>query len=82
DNGIICSHEQFVLTPEEHYADTVAAFRDTGRVFFTDDPAEVDRVRAAVFDHGHLNKDVVGRSAREIGARAGLDVPESARIIL
>ncbi len=82
DNGIICSHEQFVLAPEEHYADTVAAFRDTGRVFFTDDPAEVDRVRAVVFDHGHLNKDVVGRSAREIGERAGLDVPESARIIL
>lgn len=82
DNGIICSHEQFVLTPEEHYADTVAAFRDTGRVFFTEDPAEVDRVRAVVFEHGHLNKDVVGRSAREIGAKAGLDVPESARIIL
>lgn len=82
DNGIICSHEQFVLAPEEHYADTVAAFRDTGRVFFTDDPAEVDRVRAVVFDHGHLNKDVVGRSAQEIGARAGLAVPEGARIIL
>ncbi|AWN38255.1 aldehyde dehydrogenase family protein [Methylobacterium radiodurans] len=82
DNGIICSHEQFVLTPEERYADTVAAFRDTGRVFFTDDPAEVDRVRAVVFDHGHLNKDVVGRSAQEIGARAGLAVPEGARIIL
>jgi succinate-semialdehyde dehydrogenase len=23
DNGIICSHEQFVLTPEEQYDDTV-----------------------------------------------------------
>ena len=82
DNGIICSHEQFVLTPQEHYADTLEAFRDTGRVWFTDDPEEVDRIRATVFDHGHLNKDVVGRSAREIGAKAGLDVPESARIIL
>lgn len=82
DNGIICSHEQFVLTPQEHYADTLDAFRDTGRVWFTDDPEEVDRIRATVFDHGHLNKDVVGRSAREIGAKAGLDVPESARIIL
>ncbi|MDP4026019.1 aldehyde dehydrogenase family protein [Methylobacterium sp. NEAU 140] len=82
DNGIICSHEQFVLAPEEHYADTVAAFRDTGRVFFTDDPAEVDRVRAVVFVDGHLNKDVVGRSAQEIGAKAGLRVPEGARIIL
>ena len=26
DNGIICSHEQFVLTPEEQYDETVEAF--------------------------------------------------------
>src|SRR5947209_11336161 len=32
DNGIICSHEQFVLTPKEKYEDTVKAFMDTGRV--------------------------------------------------
>src|SRR5215467_7533403 len=30
DNGIICSHEQFVLTPEEKYAETVKLFKDTG----------------------------------------------------
>jgi succinate-semialdehyde dehydrogenase len=29
-----------------------------------------------------LNKDVVGKTAREIGALAGIDVPASARIIL
>ncbi|GJE58043.1 aldehyde dehydrogenase family protein [Methylobacterium trifolii] len=82
DNGIICSHEQFVLTPEEQYADTLEAFRATGKVWFTDDPAEIDRIRAVVFHHGHLNKDVVGRSAQEIGAKAGLAVPDTARIIL
>jgi succinate-semialdehyde dehydrogenase len=37
DNGIICSHEQFVLTPEEKYAETVKLFKDTGKVWFTDD---------------------------------------------
>ena len=26
DNGIICSHEQFVFTPNESYDDTVQAF--------------------------------------------------------
>jgi succinate-semialdehyde dehydrogenase len=35
-----------------------------------------------VFVDGHLNKDVVGRTAREVGAMAGIDVPASARIIL
>src|SRR5436190_3238337 len=37
DNGIICSHEQFVLTHEEGYRDTVAAFEASGKVGFNDD---------------------------------------------
>jgi succinate-semialdehyde dehydrogenase len=82
DNGIICSHEQFVLTPDEKYADTVSAFEATGKVWFTDDEAHVQKLRDVVFPGGRLNKDVVGRSASEIGRMAGLDVPSSARIIL
>jgi succinate-semialdehyde dehydrogenase len=82
DNGIICSHEQFVLTPEEQYQETVDTFEATGKVWFTEDQQSIQRLRDVVFPGGRLNKDVVGRSAREIGAMAGLDVPETARIIL
>jgi len=82
DNGIICSHEQFVLTPQEEYARTVKAFVDTGKVWFTEDEAQVEALRAVVFPDGHLNKDVVGISPREVGKLAGIDVPETARIIL
>jgi succinate-semialdehyde dehydrogenase len=82
DNGIICSHEQFVLTPEEQYQDTVKAFVATGKVWFTEDPTQIQKLRDVVFPGGHLNKDVVGRTAREVGAMAGIDVPASARIIL
>ena len=82
DNGIICSHEQFVLAPEERYGETVDAFLATGKVWFTEDPVEVQRLRDVVFPDGHLNKDVVGRSTREIAAMAGLETPETARIIL
>src|SRR5919205_1422657 len=82
DNGIICSHEQFVLTPEERYRDTIEAFLATGRVWFTDDKDQVQKLREVVFPGGHLNKDIVGKSAREIGARAGLDIPDSVRVIL
>jgi succinate-semialdehyde dehydrogenase len=82
DNGIICSHEQFVLTPEESFAETVQRFTDTGKVWFTDDEAEIEKLREVVFPGGQLNKDVVGISAREVGAMAGIDVPESARLIL
>jgi len=82
DNGIICSHEQFVLAPEEQYEATVEAFLATGKVWFTADKAEVERLRVVVFHNGHLNKDVVGRSAQEIGAKAGLDIPAPVRVIL
>jgi succinate-semialdehyde dehydrogenase len=82
DNGIICSHEQFVFTPEEQYDETVKLFEDTGKVWFTEDEGQVQKLRDVVFPGGRLNKDVVGRSAREIGALAGIDVPATARIIL
>lgn len=82
DNGIICSHEQFVLAPEESYDEAVELFEATGKVWFTSDAAQVQKLRDVVFPNGRLNKDVVGKSARTIGALAGIDVPESARLIL
>src|SRR3954451_7257080 len=81
DNGIICSHEQFVLTPQERYDETVESFVATGKVWFTAERDEVQKLRDVVFPGGHLNKDVVGRSAREIGARAGIDIPGTVRVI-
>ena len=39
----------------------------------------MQKLRDVVFPDGHLNKDVVGKSAREIGAMAGIDIPESVR---
>jgi succinate-semialdehyde dehydrogenase len=82
DNGIICSHEQFVLTPEEEFTKTVELFKQTGKVWFTEDETQIQKLRDVVFAGGHLNKDVVGITAREIGALAGIDIPASARIIL
>lgn len=82
DNGIICSHEQFVLTPEERYKDTIEAFLATGKVWFTDDKKQVQKLRDVVLPGGHLNKDLVGRSPREIGAKAGIIIPASIRVIL
>lgn len=82
DNGIICSHEQFVLTPQESFDETVETFVKTGKVWYTEDEAQIQKLRETVFVDGHLNKDVVGKSPREVGAMAGIDVPENARIIL
>src|SRR2546425_6650631 len=82
DNGIICSHEQFVFAPEERYQEALQTFEATGKVWFTDDEDHVQRLRDVVFPDGRLNKDVVGRSCKEIGSMAGIEVPETARLIL
>jgi len=82
DNGIICSHEQFVLTPEESWSATIESFLRTGKVWYTDSEEEIQKLRDTVFVDGHINKDVVGRSPREVAAMAGIDVPENIRIIL
>src|SRR5689334_18942697 len=82
DNGIICSHEQFVLAPDDRYQEIVKQFLATGKVWFTQDAAQIEKIRKVVFPNGQLNKDVVGRTPNEIGVMAGIEIPESARIIL
>jgi succinate-semialdehyde dehydrogenase len=82
DNGIICSHEQFVLVPEDQYDEAVKLFEGTGKVWFTADEKKVQQLRDVVFPGGSLNKEVVGRSCTTIAALAGIDVPETARLIL
>jgi len=82
DNGIICSHEQFVLVHEDHYDQALKHFEATGKVFFTSDEGQVQKFRDVVFPNGYLNKDVVGKPASQVGKMAGVQVPESARVIL
>jgi len=82
DNGIICSHEQYVLTPADVYEETVRAFLDTGKVWYSADPDQVQKFRELVFPDGHLNRDIVGMPAREIAAKVGIDIPEDVRVIL
>ena len=82
DNGIICSHEQFVLAPEDKYSQVLESFEATGKVWFTEDPVVIQKLRDVVFPDGRLNKDVVGKSCREIGVLAGLEIAANIRIIL
>ena len=82
DHGIICSHEQFVIAPEENFDKTIELFTNTGKVWFTDNKNQIQKLREVVFQDGYLNKDVVGKSATDVGKMAGIDVPDSSRLIL
>ena len=68
DNGIICSHEQFVLTPEERYEDTLKLFEATGKVWFTADKDKIQKLREIVFPDGHLRRaNQLGHYLMEMG---------------
>ena len=82
DNGIICSHEQFILAPKEQYEEVMNAFVETGKVWLTQDETIVDAFRNVVFPGGHLNKDVVGKPCNEIARLAGIELPGNVRLIL
>ena len=82
DNGIICSHEQFVLAPDEQYEEALGLFLETGKVWYTDDPKLVQKLRDVVFPDGRLNKDVVGIPASEIAKMAEIDIPLSTKLIV
>jgi len=82
DNGIICSHEQFVLVPEALHQETIKRFHETGKVWYTDDEKTVQRFRELLFPGGVMNKDAVGKSPWQIAAMLGIEIPKSVRIIL
>lgn len=81
DCGIICSHEQFVFAPREQYAQVIEEFQK-GKVWYSADEEVVEAFRKALFPDGVMNKDVVGRSAYEVGRIAAQNVGLDTRIIL
>lgn len=81
DNGIICSGEQSVIAQKEHFAAVIDAFVANG-AYYIDDQNIADKLREVLFVDGHINGDVVGQSVQKIADMAGVEVPESTRVIL
>jgi len=81
DNGIICSGEQTLIVHKDDYAAAIEAAKAAG-AYFTADPNEVDKVRKALFTDGALNKNLVGRSARDVAKAAGIHIPADAKAII
>ncbi|MFI3190451.1 succinate-semialdehyde dehydrogenase [Crenothrix sp. D3] len=82
DNSLICSHEQCVLVPEESYEAMVAAFINTGKVWYSADEDSIDAFRKLLFHDGKLNPKMVGLSAWQVAESAGISIPETTRLIL
>ena len=81
DNGIICSGEQSIIMPEDHYEEMLAAFQRNG-AFIIREPKDKEAMRAAMFDGGAMNRHAVGQSVQTVAKLAGLQIPEETRVII
>ncbi len=80
DNGMICASEQSVIVMSDIYDAVKAEFARRGCYFLVGE--ELDKVRKTIIINGSLNAKIVGQSAHAIAALAGVDVPESTKILI
>ena len=80
DNGMICASEQSVTVLEPLYDAVKKEFAYRGCYFLK--PDEIEKVRKTILINGSLNAKIVGQSAHKIAALAGVNVPESTKILI
>ncbi len=80
DNGMICASEQSVIVLDSIYDAVRKEFEARGCYFLKGD--EIDKVRKTIIINGSLNAKIVGQSAYKIAKLSGVDVPESAKVLI
>ncbi len=82
DNGTICASEQSVVTEECIRDEVIAQFKRQGGYFVSGE--EQKKLEAIMKRPGAdtVNPRIVGKSALEIAAMAGIQVPQDTKVIL
>ena len=80
DNGMICASEQSVTVMDSIYNEVKKEFAFRGCYFLKKD--ELNKVRKTIIVGGSLNAKIVGQSAFKIAEMAGVNVPESTKILI
>ena len=80
DNGMICASEQSVIATRKVYAKVKKEFKARGCYFLN--PEETEKVRKTIIINGALNARIVGQKPVRIAALAGVEVPESTKILI
>ena len=80
DNGMICASEQSVIVLDKVYDKVRDEFLK--RNCYILNPEETEKVRKTIIINGALNAKIVGQSAYNIAKLAGVEVPETAKILI
>ncbi len=80
DNGMICASEQSVIVLDDVYEEVKNEFIKRGCYFLDSD--ERKKVRKTIIINGSLNARIVGQTAVKIAELAGVNVPNSTKILI
>lgn len=80
DNGMICASEQSVVVLDSIYDAVKAELLRRGCYVLNAEEAE--KLRGVILINGVLNAKIVGQTAHDIAALAGINVPEKAKILI
>ena len=79
DNGMICASEQSVIVADKIYNKVKKEFADRGCYLLEGE--ELEKVRKTIIINGSLNARIVGQPAYKIAQLAGVNVPQTAKIL-
>ena len=80
DNGMICASEQSVIILDEVYEQVREEFAYRNCHLLTEE--QLEKVRKTIIINGALNSNIVGQSAPTIAKLAGIEVPETTKILI
>ncbi|MEB3830210.1 bifunctional acetaldehyde-CoA/alcohol dehydrogenase [Phormidium sp. CCY1219] len=80
DNGMICASEQSVIVVDEVYDRVRQEFLDRGAYILS--PEEREKLASKVIINGRLNAEIVGQSVQKLAQLAGIEIPESTRVLI
>lgn len=81
DNGVICASEQSIIAIDSIYDKVKNELLERGGYILNKD--EAAKLRKIILnENGGLNSQIVGQSAYNIGKLAGIEVPESTKVLI
>ena len=80
DNGMICASEQSVVIVDSVYDEVMKEFQYRGGYLLS--KKEKEKVAKTIIIDGKLNAAIVGQPAYKIAQMAGVEVPQTAKVLM
>lgn len=81
DNGVVCASEQSIIVMDSVYDKVRREILERGGCILN--KQEKDKLRKTILtESGALNSEIVGQSAYNIGKLAGINVPETSKVLI